>query len=76
MEKIVLFGSRARGDNTERSDIDIAVWGGSYIDLYNDIEENNVTLLSFDIIDMNSHISSALKEEIERDGVVIYEKDR
>lgn len=26
--KIILFGSRARGTNTERSDIDIAVYGG------------------------------------------------
>lgn len=25
--KIMLFGSRARGTNTERSDIDIAVYG-------------------------------------------------
>lgn len=28
--KIVLFGSRARGTNTERSDIDIAVYGGKF----------------------------------------------
>ena len=26
--KVILFGSRARGTNTERSDIDIAVYGG------------------------------------------------
>ena len=30
--KIILFGSRARGTNTERSDIDIAVYGGDYAD--------------------------------------------
>ena len=28
--KIILFGSRARGTNTERSDIDIAVYGGDF----------------------------------------------
>ncbi len=28
INKVILFGSRARGDNTERSDIDIAVYGG------------------------------------------------
>ncbi len=27
--KVILFGSRARGDNRERSDIDIAVYGVS-----------------------------------------------
>lgn len=32
IEKLVLFGSRARGTNTERSDIDIAVYGGDYAD--------------------------------------------
>ena len=30
--KIILFGSRARGTNTERSDIDIAVYGGNFED--------------------------------------------
>ncbi len=28
LEKVVLFGSRARGTNRERSDIDLAVSGG------------------------------------------------
>ena len=32
IEKLVLFGSRARGTNTERSDIDIAVYGGDFAD--------------------------------------------
>lgn len=30
INKVILFGSRARGDNTERSDIDIAVYGGDF----------------------------------------------
>ena len=30
ISKIILFGSRARGTNTERSDIDIAVSGGNF----------------------------------------------
>ena len=32
--KIVLFGSRARGTNAERSDIDIAVYGGDFDNFY------------------------------------------
>ena len=28
--KVILFGSRARGTNTERSDIDIAVYDGDF----------------------------------------------
>ena len=72
--KIILFGSRARGTNTERSDIDIAVYGGDFDEFYWDIKENVHSLLMFDVIDMDSGISEELKKEIERDGVVIYEK--
>ena len=72
--KVVLFGSRARGSNTERSDVDIAVYGGDFDEFYWDIKENVHSLLMFDVIDMDSGISEELKKEIERDGVVIYEK--
>lgn len=70
----MLFGSRARGSNTERSDVDIAVYGGDFDEFYWDIKENVHSLLMFDVIDMDSVISEELKKEIERDGVVIYEK--
>ena len=30
IRKIILFGSRAKGTNTKRSDIDIAVYGGDF----------------------------------------------
>ena len=48
--KVILFGSRARGTNTERSDIDIAVYGGDFDSFYWDIKENVHSLLMFDII--------------------------
>ena len=72
--KIILFGSRARGTNTERSDIDIAVYGGSFDAFYWDVKENIHSLLMFDIVQADAPISDELKEEIEKDGVVIYEK--
>lgn len=72
--KIVLFGSRARGDHTERSDVDLAVYGGDFDSFYWNIKENIHSLLSFDVVDMNSRVTEELKKEIERDGVVIYEK--
>lgn len=76
IEKIVLFGSRARGTNHERSDIDIAVSGGNFDDFYWTINDSAWTLLSFDMIQLDKGISDELKEEIERDGVTIYEKAR
>ena len=75
IKKIVLFGSRARGTNTERSDIDIAVYGGNFDDFYWDVKEKTHSLLMFDIVQADVPISCELKEEIEKDGVVIYEKD-
>ena len=72
--KIILFGSRARGMNTERSDIDIAVYGGDFDGFYWDVKEKTHSLLMFDIVQADVSISDELKEEIEKDGVVIYEK--
>ena len=74
VEKIILFGSRARGDHTERSDIDIAVSGGDFDAFYWDVKENIHSLLTFDIVNMDDNISDDLKEEITKDGVTIYEK--
>ena len=72
--KLILFGSRARGTNTERSDIDIAVYGGDFDSFYWDIKEKVHSLLSFDVVEADKSISEELKQEIEKDGVVIYEK--
>ena len=72
--KIMMFGSRARGTNTERSDIDIAVYGGDFDGFYWDVKEKIHSLLMFDIVQADVPISAELKEEIEKDGVVIYEK--
>lgn len=74
INKIVLFGSRARGTNTERSDIDIAVYGGDFDSFYWDVKEKTNSLLMFDIVQADSSISNELKKEIQKDGVVIYEK--
>ena len=67
--KIILFGSRARGTNTERSDIDIAVYGGDFEHFYWDVKENMHSLLMFDVVRADVKISDELKQEIERDGV-------
>ena len=74
ISKIILFGSRARGTNTERSDIDIAVYGGDFDNFYWDVKEKIHSLLMFDIIQADKTISDELKKEIEKDGVIIYDK--
>ncbi len=74
VDKVVLFGSRARGTNTERSDVDLAVYGGDFDSFYWSITDNVNSLLSFDIVNADKNISDELKREIARDGIVIYEK--
>ena len=74
--KVVLFGSRARGTNQDKSDIDIAIYGCSNFEKFkHKIDEELWSLLQVDIINMDeSYISKDLISEIERDGVILYEK--
>ena len=74
INKVILFGSRARGDNHERSDIDLAVIGGDIMNFRFDVDEEVWTLLNFDVVNLDRGISDDLQAEIDRDGVVIYEK--
>ena len=75
IEKIILFGSRAKGCHTERSDVDIAVSGGEFDHFYSDVQDKINSLLMFDIINMDEKMSDELRGEIERYGLVIYEKN-
>ncbi len=74
VRRVILFGSRARGTHTERSDVDIAVSGGNFDAFYWDIKECVHSLLTFDIVDLDAGISDELKTEIQKDGVTIYEE--
>ena len=75
VQKIVLFGSRARGTNGPKSDIDLAVYGCEEFEQFSDfLQENLWSLLKLDMIDMRKQVSEELKREIDRDGVMLYEK--
>ena len=75
ISKITLFGSRARGTHFEKSDIDIAVEGGDFDAFYFDVQNKAHSLLEFDIVRYDETTSEELREEIEKDGVVIYEEN-
>ena len=74
VEKVVLFGSRARGDCKERSDIDLAFCGGNSSHFILDVDEKTSTLLEFDIVDLNKPVKKELLESIRQEGIIIYEK--
>ncbi len=74
IKKVILFGSRARGDNRERSDIDLAVSGGKTAEFVASLDDEVWTLLLFDVVNLDGAVQPALLENIDREGVVIYEK--
>lgn len=74
IEKVVLFGSRARGDYHRTSDIDLAVTGGEFDRFALDVEEETSTLLEYDIVSLDRKMQPELKDSIEKEGRVLYEK--
>lgn len=74
LDKVILFGSRSRGDNRERSDIDLAIQGGDTVAFAAGVDEDIPTLLMFDVVDLDKPVQKELLDEIRKDGVVIYEK--
>ena len=74
IQKGILFGSRARGDFKRTSDIDLAVEGGEVECFALDIDEETTTLLEYDIVDLARKIQPELRESIEREGKILYEK--
>ena len=74
VKKVVLFGSRARGDFKRTNDIDLAVYGENFDHFALDVNEETSTLLQFDIVDADRKMQPELRESIEKEGVVLYEK--
>jgi uncharacterized protein len=76
--KVILFGSRARGDATPGSDYDLAFVfspdrSGTWARFVADLSDSPVTLLPTDLVDWNQAPPS-LKDRIVRDGMTLYEE--
>ncbi|MCL2518969.1 MAG: nucleotidyltransferase domain-containing protein [Oscillospiraceae bacterium] len=81
IEKVILFGSYARGDATEKSDVDLIVESGGKMrntkifTLGGELlEVLPVRVDVYDILEIAN--PSALYENIQKDGVIIYEGSR
>ena len=75
--RVVLFGSRARGDAEERSDVDLAVEAPNasqrqWLHIATQLEEAD-TLLKIDLVRWEQ-ASAALKERILAEGKILYEQ--
>lgn len=74
IQKVILFGSRARGTTRYNSDIDLCVdyTGKQKWKIKEDLDEI-VGIYSCDVLFFDA-LNEAIRREIERDGKTIYEK--
>lgn len=76
IEKVILFGSRARGDQKRTSDVDLAVLGGNVSGFAAAVEEETSTLLEFDVVNLGGTVQEELLEAIREEGKTLYEEIR
>jgi uncharacterized protein len=74
--KIILFGSRARGDFRENSDFDLAVqWvapkSEKVLQLLARLDEAPITLYKTDVLELNS-ASRTYLDQIEKEGQLLW----
>ena len=74
VKKVILFGSRARGNFERASDIDLAVKGGDITQFTLDVKEETSTLLDFDVINLEEKLQEKLLDSIRKEGITIYEE--
>lgn len=80
IERVVLYGSRAKGTHTDRSDIDLALMGSNIDhqtlgDIKIDLDESDVPL-PIDVLIYALLDNQDLKAHIDRVGQTIYKKER
>ena len=74
VQKVILFGSRARGDFHRASDIDLAVLGGDLTNLALELEDTTSTLLTYDVVDLGMPLQYDFLNAIRQEGIVLYEE--
>jgi len=74
--RVVIFGSRARGDYNFNSDIDLAIYSEGKLppELLQDLEEA-AGIYKIDVIDMNTSPDEKIRRRIEKQGVEFYHRN-
>jgi predicted nucleotidyltransferase len=80
VERVWLFGSRARGDNFARSDVDLAIEAPSmdhddWLRIKLSFDDEAPTLLLTDLVRIED-APEHLREQIRDEGIVVYERAR
>lgn len=79
VERVILFGSRARGDSRDRSDFDLAVVapGMTHVEWSEfaiEVEEHLPSLCRLDLVLLSDQTPAPLQEQIRHQGIVIYDQ--
>ena len=73
IDKVYLYGSRARGDNRPNSDIDLALLGDNIKSSVILAIQEAAGLYKVDVINLSDEWDRDFVEEFEKDAVLIYE---
>src|SRR6187402_2450623 len=81
VEKLVLYGSRAKGKFFRSSDVDLAIYGKEVTERmswqFQNVLFDGLSLFRFVDVVAPAHLPNPrLVEEIEKYGVVLYERDK
>ncbi len=77
IDKVKIFGSRARGDFKRGSDIDLALFGEINEKLLRHITselDELPTPYKFDVVNYNDIENTALRQNIDNDGKIFFKK--
>lgn len=79
VEKVLIFGSRAKGTYQNGSDVDLALKGRnlSFTDISrisDELNEETIMPYRFDVLDYNRISEPKLKEHINRNGILIFNR--
>ena len=76
IQKVVIYGSRAKGTYKNGSDIDLAIWSDkeNSSEITAELEELPTPYM-FDVIDYKMLSHENLKKSIDKDGIVFYKRD-
>ena len=80
IEKVMIYGSRGRGDFEHGSDVDLALSGKGITSeivshIHTILEEDSPTYLWFDVLHLDTLKNEKLKEQIEKYGKLIFVKE-
>ena len=77
IEKVCIYGSRAKGNYHIGSDIDFAIWTDEHDNfrrIWGELDDLS-TPYKFDVIDYKTLTHQGMINSIDKDGIVFYQKD-